>query len=168
MVPLVIRRHTATSVSSKSDWCFGYAYTPLLFSKQYTKLTLTLNAPVDGTPSCFDRNLFGGAKRSETPTRLFMDMELKQRKAAASSVDSTDRNIDAAVEIAANYVPGNVANILKQCTPFFKGCSHFIQVITPLLMKVLELCQLLWKKLEPYHPEEFLPALAGLVVAFFG
>lgn len=57
---------------------------------------------------------------------------------------------------------------LSSAPRFFKGCSHFIQVITPLLMKVLELCQLLWKKLEPYHPEEFLPALAGLVVAFFG
>jgi hypothetical protein len=32
----------------------------------------------------------------------------------------------------------------------------------------LGLCQEAWKKLEPYHPEELLPALLGLILVFYG
>ena len=108
-------------------------------------------------------------------------MMLSQRKAAAPQeaemkvVDakplrrnSTEASIDAAVETAASYVPEKYQGHVRKAAPALKAVAAFIEFLFPYLVKVYDFGLMVWAKLQPYHPEEFLPALAGLTVAFFG
>eukprot|EP00741_Cyanophora_paradoxa_P020120 tig00021234_g19421.t1 len=53
--------------------------------------------------------------------------------------------------------------------PYYTAAAKFFdQYVAPALEKSYEVGAQLWKKLEPYHPEEFAPALLGLVMLFCG
>eukprot|EP01123_Difflugia_compressa_P010314 TRINITY_DN3749_c0_g1_i1.p1 TRINITY_DN3749_c0_g1~~TRINITY_DN3749_c0_g1_i1.p1 ORF type:complete len:334 (-),score=64.72 TRINITY_DN3749_c0_g1_i1:93-1094(-) len=61
-----------------------------------------------------------------------------------------------------------VSEILRKAAPLFVLLGHVINVCSPFVHKAINISLQVWEKLQPYHPEEFLPLITGLVIAFFG
>lgn len=58
--------------------------------------------------------------------------------------------------------------IFTVLSPVAGSIGAGLNAATPILEKFLAALQVGWLKLQPYHPEEFLPAICGLLLCFFG
>mmetsp|Transcript_27805 Transcript_27805/g.71581 ORF Transcript_27805/g.71581 Transcript_27805/m.71581 type:complete len:330 (+) Transcript_27805:79-1068(+) len=61
-----------------------------------------------------------------------------------------------------------VQEVLKQMQPFLQKAANAYNVVEPYLEKGWTLAVKGWEKLQPYHPEEFIPIIIGLVMIFYG
>jgi len=61
-----------------------------------------------------------------------------------------------------------VVETLKQLEPVIAKIQELFYLALPYILLFIEKIKELWKVLEPYHPEEFAPALFGLFMTFFG
>jgi len=85
---------------------------------------------------------------------------LRQRK---KSVVAT--HFDDAVE---DMAPQKLKGHLKKLTPAVERLAQMYAQASPHIQKVRTKCNNAWSMVKPYHPEEFLPVIVGLVMAFFG
>ncbi len=68
---------------------------------------------------------------------------------------------------AAERLP-KYADYIKAAKPYVVKAADAADAAWPHAVKAFEKCQELWKKLEPYDPEQFFPLLFGLILCFFG
>ena len=59
-------------------------------------------------------------------------------------------------------------NVLAKLEPLTNLAGDVFNKLEPFLEQGGDACMKVWKLLLPYHPEEFLPVLCGLTLAFFG
>ena len=57
---------------------------------------------------------------------------------------------------------------LDKATPALLFISNLIDIVEPYLFAAVAYLQHVWMILQPYHPHEFLPAISGFVLVFFG
>jgi len=65
-------------------------------------------------------------------------------------------------------VAGAIRPYLDKAAPFLVMLSTAFEVAAPYVVALWAYLQYVWEKLQPYHPEELFPALAGFVLVFFG
>ena len=80
-------------------------------------------------------------------------------KAAAASM---------VVDAFSAKVAGAIKPVLDKAGPVFAILSQVFAVVFPYLQMAFTFLAGAWEKLQPYHPEEFMPAIAGFVLVFFG
>lgn len=56
----------------------------------------------------------------------------------------------------------------EHVAPVFVAISKIVEVIEPVVDKIVDLVQIIWEKLEPYNPEDLFVAIYGLLLVFFG
>jgi len=61
-----------------------------------------------------------------------------------------------------------LGSILQQLGPVFIRIGAFFNIVFPYLVIGWTFAMRTWVALQPYHPEEFLPLLFGLIMVFFG
>lgn len=71
-------------------------------------------------------------------------------------------------EPAAGSTAQKLEAVLTQAQPYIAKAVAVIDTVAPYVEQAVEKGQQLWKQLEPYHPEELLPALFGVALMFFG
>uniref|UniRef100_A0A061R3F9 Uncharacterized protein n=1 Tax=Tetraselmis sp. GSL018 TaxID=582737 RepID=A0A061R3F9_9CHLO len=62
----------------------------------------------------------------------------------------------------------SASSLLAQSAPFIEKLGELYNACEPYVESLWNKSQAIWRQLEPYHPEEFLPALFGLSLVFFG
>eukprot|EP00190_Bangiopsis_sp_CCMP1999_P003139 CAMPEP_0198733686 /NCGR_PEP_ID=MMETSP1475-20131203/47574_1 /TAXON_ID= ORGANISM="Unidentified sp., Strain CCMP1999" /NCGR_SAMPLE_ID=MMETSP1475 /ASSEMBLY_ACC=CAM_ASM_001111 /LENGTH=335 /DNA_ID=CAMNT_0044497021 /DNA_START=41 /DNA_END=1048 /DNA_ORIENTATION=- len=67
-----------------------------------------------------------------------------------------------------SYVVARGQNVLKQAGPMVAKAGEVLDSLEPLFHQLMELYGFLKKTLAPFHLEELLPAVYGLVLCFFG
>ena len=72
---------------------------------------------------------------------------------------------EAAAPVKANAVSIKMAGVIRpyldKATPVVVFFGNVLSVIEPYLVALWAYLQYVWEKLQPYHPEEMFPALAG-------
>mmetsp|Transcript_23191 Transcript_23191/g.38146 ORF Transcript_23191/g.38146 Transcript_23191/m.38146 type:complete len:321 (+) Transcript_23191:31-993(+) len=58
--------------------------------------------------------------------------------------------------------------VIAKCQPYLMLAQHYIVLAQPYIDQAIFQANKTWDALQPYHPEEFLPALCGLTLVFFG
>eukprot|EP00193_Tetraselmis_chui_P010979 CAMPEP_0177788182 /NCGR_PEP_ID=MMETSP0491_2-20121128/21953_1 /TAXON_ID=63592 /ORGANISM="Tetraselmis chuii, Strain PLY429" /LENGTH=326 /DNA_ID=CAMNT_0019309709 /DNA_START=205 /DNA_END=1185 /DNA_ORIENTATION=+ len=61
-----------------------------------------------------------------------------------------------------------IQEVLTQLKPYFQKAADVYNSVEPYVEKGCALAEVGWAKLQPYHPEEFVPMLVGLVMIFYG
>lgn len=72
-----------------------------------------------------------------------------------------DRVASELVDRAQKLAPKQVAEGLKQLKPYLLAAGKFARKCYPYVVRGYGLCNQGWHAMQPYHPEEFLPALGG-------
>eukprot|EP00227_Mantoniella_beaufortii_P013801 CAMPEP_0197581922 /NCGR_PEP_ID=MMETSP1326-20131121/5287_1 /TAXON_ID=1155430 /ORGANISM="Genus nov. species nov., Strain RCC2288" /LENGTH=361 /DNA_ID=CAMNT_0043145901 /DNA_START=35 /DNA_END=1120 /DNA_ORIENTATION=+ len=86
------------------------------------------------------------------------------KRPTSSSTSSSGANPHAlAVKFA-----GVIRPYLDKATPALVMAGSFIDTAEPYFFAAIAYLQHIWAILQPYHPQEFLPAIAGFVLVFFG
>jgi len=67
-----------------------------------------------------------------------------------------------------NPFASQLGTLLQKTAPLFVFLGTAANLLYPYLLKLHALTLALYALLEPYHPEEFMPILFGLVLTFFG
>lgn len=62
----------------------------------------------------------------------------------------------------------NLAQVHDTVSPLFVALATIVGAVEPILDRVSDLVQTVWKALEPYHPEDLFVALYGFLLVFFG
>jgi hypothetical protein len=65
-------------------------------------------------------------------------------------------------------VAGAIRPYLDKAAPLLVAASTGFAMVEPYAVALWVYLQYVWEKLQPYHPEEMFPALAGFVLVFFG
>lgn len=65
-------------------------------------------------------------------------------------------------------VAGAIRPYLDKAAPLLVAASTGFAMVEPYAVALWAYLQYVWEKLQPYHPEEMFPALAGFVLVFFG
>jgi len=84
---------------------------------------------------------------------------LRRRTRRASNV------VDAIADIV---LPGNLATAAKKVGPILDAAAEVWSKAQPHMKKARVFVQKVYKKVKPYHPEEWIPMIVGLVLCFFG
>ena len=63
---------------------------------------------------------------------------------------------------------GVIRPYLDKATPALIAIGNVLAMLEPYVVAMWVYLQHVWEKLQPYHPEEMFPALAGFVLVFFG
>eukprot|EP00760_Papus_ankaliazontas_P035334 PhM_4_TR7747/c0_g1_i1/m.49918 len=95
-------------------------------------------------------------------------MPPKAAATPASNTTAARRSIEAASEEAIKRVPPAVGNIIKMATPHVITAVDLADKASPYINKAYDIGCDVYKKLEPYHPEQWVPMIVGLVMCFFG
>mmetsp|Transcript_5037 Transcript_5037/g.10927 ORF Transcript_5037/g.10927 Transcript_5037/m.10927 type:complete len:344 (-) Transcript_5037:655-1686(-) len=74
----------------------------------------------------------------------------------------------AAVQGTAQVAPPALEPYLKAAEPVLVFIGNTLDQLGPYFDTAGKLASTAWTKLQPYHPEEFLPAIVGLLLLFFG
>jgi len=74
----------------------------------------------------------------------------------------------AAVEELSKKAPEKLRPYIVSAAPYLVMAQELFVAVLPYLVKAYELLLQAWAKLEPYHPEELLPVVIGLTMAFLG
>ena len=82
--------------------------------------------------------------------------------APAPAVDTAKVN-DISVKAAKMIRP-----YLDKATPALVAVGNLIDIVEPYFFAAVAYLKHVWLILQPYHPQEFLPAIAGFVLVFFG
>lgn len=94
-------------------------------------------------------------------------MPPKSKQAAAAPEDGEAERTKMIMKMV-ERAPKSMQNVLSTAAPYISKAETFRRVAWPYFaiayFKIMEL----WKKLEPYHPEDALPCFTGLVLVFFG
>ena len=61
-----------------------------------------------------------------------------------------------------------IPTILAQAAPAIIGASRLAAQSEPYAVAAFEGCRRAWRTLQPYHPQEFGPAIVGFLLCFFG
>jgi len=80
-------------------------------------------------------------------------------KAAATSM---------VVDAFSAKVAGAIKPVLDKAAPAFAVLSQVFAIVYPYIEMAFTYLAVVWEKLQPYHPQEFMPAIAGFVLVFFG
>ena len=56
----------------------------------------------------------------------------------------------------------------QKVAPFVNGIKQLTIAAGPHATKLAGLAQQGWKALEPYHPEDLIPSMFGIILCFFG
>ena len=80
-------------------------------------------------------------------------------KAAATSM---------VVDAFSAKVAGAIKPVLDKAGPAFAILSQVFAIVFPYIEMAFTFLAVLWEKLQPYHPQEFMPAIAGFCLVFFG
>lgn len=80
-------------------------------------------------------------------------------KAAATSM---------VVDAFSAKVAGAIKPVLDKAAPAFAVLSQVFAIVFPYIEMAFTYLAVVWEKLQPYHPQEFMPAIAGFVLVFFG
>ena len=73
-------------------------------------------------------------------------------KAAATSM---------VVDAFSAKVAGAIKPVLDKAGPAFAILSQVFAIVFPYIEMAFTFLAVLWEKLQPYHPQEFMPAIAG-------
>lgn len=65
-------------------------------------------------------------------------------------------------------VAGMIGPHLEKAGPYIAKAGELLDKAEPYVLAFIAYCQHIWTKLEPYHPMEFLPAIVGFILVFFG
>lgn len=80
-------------------------------------------------------------------------------KAAATSM---------VVDAFSAKVAGAIKPVLDKAAPAFAVLSQVFAIVFPYIEMAFTYLAVVWEKLQPYHPQEFMPAIAGFCLVFFG
>ena len=65
-------------------------------------------------------------------------------------------------------VAGAIKPVLDKAAPAFAVLSQVFAIVYPYIEMAFTYLAVVWEKLQPYHPQEFMPAIAGFCLVFFG
>ena len=74
----------------------------------------------------------------------------------------------AAMNAMSVKMAGVIRPYLDKATPALIAIGNVLAMLEPYVVAMWVYLQHVWEKLQPYHPEEMFPALAGFVLVFFG
>lgn len=74
----------------------------------------------------------------------------------------------AAADEIAKFVPQSVGVYVKKAGPYIDKAGHLLNVWFPVVAALWNKSIVLYRAIEKYHPEEYVPMAFGLVLAFFG
>lgn len=122
-----------------------------------------MDTPTDSPPQVQLRNRLI-QKKKDAEERAESD---PRKKEESGKVDSSRLRL-----LASNPYVSKAVQTLQEFSPYIqKGrelCLHYYPIVLPYILSFVQFCQDLWTKLEPYHPEEWVPAIFGLFMCFFG
>lgn len=99
------------------------------------------------------------------------DVPVSKKPAAAGADASSAPPPPAAagtVNSMSTKAAGMIRPYLDKATPALVFVGNLVDVSEPYIFATLAYLQHVWLIMQPYHPHEFLPALAGFVLVFFG
>jgi len=67
-----------------------------------------------------------------------------------------------------NQINSRISEYLQKAAPLIVLLGNYINVAYPYVLNAWNYGLYIWAMLQPYHPEEFGPVIAGLIMAFFG
>ena len=74
----------------------------------------------------------------------------------------------AVMNVLSIKMAGAIRPYLDKAAPLLVMLSTAFGIAEPYVVMIWTYLQFFWEKLQPYHPEEMFPALAGFVLVFFG
>ena len=87
---------------------------------------------------------------------------------AANPSETARRNITAAMDAAAARAPPAVGKCLTLCIPYVVILLDLVDRSGPYISQAYALLLTLYRMIQPYHPEQLLPILVGLILCCFG
>lgn len=90
-----------------------------------------------------------------------MSSELRKRT-------TTPEDKDKLLTMFAESTPESIRPMATKAVPFVKQVWEGVEKVLPVVLMMYAKALDLWHKLQPYHPDELLPCLAGLAMCFFG
>jgi len=80
---------------------------------------------------------------------------------------SEEGTVAAMMDAAAERLP-KYASYIQKAKPHVVTVCNLLDALYPYLVQAWDMCQLVWKKMEPYNPQQFFPFIFGLILCFFG
>jgi len=81
---------------------------------------------------------------------------------------STDNKAVLADAVARSTAPEWLKPYLKNVGPIFTKLGSLVDILSPFVTKAYLVGLQVWKKIEPYEPQDLVPMFFGLVLIFFG
>jgi hypothetical protein len=95
-----------------------------------------------------------------------MSSELRQRKTDHPKGSSSATQQTA--QKSASKGSSQLAGYMEQAMPYVQKGTEVISMLAPYAVMVKEHSVKAWKVIEPYGPEDLIPAFCGLIMCFFG
>jgi len=86
--------------------------------------------------------------------------------AVTSTVASSEKTPRVPSEMVSSALP--IPTVLSQAAPALVAASRLAVRSEPYAVAAISGCRRAWAALEPYHPQEFGPAIVGFLLCFFG
>lgn len=94
-------------------------------------------------------------------------MSAVKKTATPKNNGGEESSVGAMMDAAAERLP-QYKSYIVMAKPHVITVVNFMDACYPYLVKAWEFCLLMWKKLEPYNPQQFFPFIFGLILCFFG
>lgn len=117
-------------------------------------------------PRMFSRSKSRAKSTPPPPAPVVSSASPSSAPAMTSAVASPEKTTRASAETVSSALP--IATVLSQAGPALVAASRLAARGEPYAIAVVSGCRRAWTALQPYHPQEFGPAIVGFLLCFFG